>query len=275
MAPNRVPKKQHTFKLSKVLLDAIAGQPESPDGRLLLAVVGGTVAGGLVVDWVFANGEEKTLHWAHNTTAGAGNIADGNWHAAKVRRRGRSVSLSIDGQWSHYQLNNIQNPVLSIDDLVIGVPLGPPRLKNQMEHFFNFHGDLRHFTMNGFDLLKQFGPSTTPVDFGGTKKDTQRQKGVQSTEIIHDSTTTKQKMVMTTKQHRIAEKYELFSSTSPTSLKHHSHHHHHHKQQKHQQKHFANDSFFTKAPLGCLRQNEQQSCELEQIGTDGNYLNQY
>ncbi|KAL3090560.1 hypothetical protein niasHS_005472 [Heterodera schachtii] len=251
-----------------VLLDAIGGQPESPDGRLLLAVVGGTVAGGLVVDWVFANGEEKTLHWAHNTTAGAGNIADGNWHAAKVRRRGRSVSLSIDGQWSHHQLNNVQNPVLSIDDLVIGVPLGPPRLKNQMEHFFNFHGDLRHFTMNGFDLLKLFGPSTTSVNFGGPKKDTQRQKGVQSTEIIHHSTTTK-KMVMTTTHHRIGEKYELFSSTSPTPLKHHSHHHHHHKQQKHQQQQFANDSFFTKAPLGCLRQNEQQSCEPEQIGTDG------
>ncbi|KAL3098408.1 hypothetical protein niasHT_022772 [Heterodera trifolii] len=270
MAPNRVPKKQHTFKLSKVLLDAIAGQPESPDGRLLLAVVGGTVAGGLVVDWVFANGEEKTLHWAHNTTAGAGNIADGNWHAAKVRRRGRSVSLSIDGQWSHHQLNNVQNPVLSIDDLVIGVPLGPSRLKNQMEHFFNFHGDLRHFTMNGFDLLKLFGPTATAVDFGSPKKDTQRQKGVQSTEIIHDSTiTTTKKMVMTTTHHRIGEKYKFFSSTSPTSLKHHSHHHHHHKQQKHPQQQFANDSFFTKAPLGCLRQNEQQSCEPEQIGTDG------
>uniref|UniRef100_A0A914HFP2 Mucin-5AC n=1 Tax=Globodera rostochiensis TaxID=31243 RepID=A0A914HFP2_GLORO len=77
---------------------------------------------------------------------------------------------------------------------------------------------------------------------------------------------------------------DVIFSSSPSAVVQHNHHHQHNqyihqKQQHHQQKqkqyqkqqlYAANDSFFTKAPLGCLSQSEQQqSCEPEPIAEDG------
>ncbi|KAI3411058.1 Neurexin [Globodera pallida] len=265
----------------KVLLDMLSGHAERPESRLLLAVLGGTVAGGLLADWVFASGEEMTLHWAHNISSGT--IADGNWHAAKVRRRGRSVSLFIDGHWCHHQLSNVQNPVIAVDELAV----------DQLAHLFQFHGELRHFTLNGFDMLKAFRPTPAAAVHGGGTKDFQRPKGVQRTEQTPQrstttiATATTQMDYLMTRRNVVDDgttKYEVFSS-SPSAVVQHNHHHNHNQyihqkqQQHHQQKqkqyqkqqlYAANDSFFTKAPLGCLRQSEQQqqSCEPEPIAED-------
>uniref|UniRef100_A0A914MF02 Uncharacterized protein n=1 Tax=Meloidogyne incognita TaxID=6306 RepID=A0A914MF02_MELIC len=240
---NELNKQKKLFVLIDTKSDIINEKDEDKQ-RLLVAITG---SGGLIVHWVFQGNEQSTFNLS------SANITNNiNWHSLKLIRRGQQMGLKLDGKWHNQSLNNIGNKplILSINEIAIAQPIGTAKIANNLEHLFRFHGDLRILSLNGHDLLR-------PI------RVMKRQKGSSSSSQIHELNLNSSEQVETTNirmenrhrnlsaDHALKNGGRLRQTITPSQ------------QLNNLSSKFQNDSissvspsfFFTKSPLGCLKQN--------------------
>ncbi|KAF7636766.1 hypothetical protein Mgra_00003712 [Meloidogyne graminicola] len=208
--------------------------------RFLVAITG---TGGILINWIFQGNEENIF----NLTSA--NITN-NWNTFKLIRRGHRIGVKLNGKWNNITLNNNENNkrlILLIKELAIAQPIGTNKISNNLEHLFRFHGDLRILSLNGHDLLRhirimkrQKGSSTSSQN----KEELNSEYFEGLKEIKMEN---KHRNLSVDKIWKMEGKYYQTTKSQPLN-----------------NKKFNNESsfssisstfFFTKSPLGCLRQN--------------------
>nr|CAD2189724.1 unnamed protein product [Meloidogyne enterolobii] len=240
---NELNKQKKLFVLIDTKSDIINEKDEDKQ-RLLVAITG---SGGLIVHWVFQGNEQSTFNLS------SANITNNiHWHSLKLIRRGHRMGLKLDGKWHNQSLNNIGNKplILSINEIAIAQPIGTAKIANNLEHLFRFHGDLRILSLNGHDLLR-------PIRIMKKQKGSSASSQIQELNLNSSEQVGTTNIRMENKHRNLSADHALknggrLRQTTTSS-----------QQLNNLSSKFQNDSissvsasfFFTKSPLGCLKQN--------------------